>query len=145
MTGIKSIVFFGTNQTTNTTGETIELKESALWASLGAKASYNKAHLLVDLPTVTTGSTLSVAVWEEFSGVGYVETANSSVRAVRSGQKLWLVNDPGAIGNLNGSTVTQVGSFPLLGVGNNKKIVFTQNSTVASIHADCYFVFVGGQ
>ena len=139
MVSQKSIAFFGTNETVNVTGVGINLDAFDL-----PQASFSRANVLIDFPTIAvSGGTLSVSVQERFSGLGYVETANATTRAIRPGQKLWLVNSsPGTLASLNASTIAQVGPFPLLGTGGaDKRVVFTQNSVITEIFADVYFVF----
>lgn len=142
----KSIQFFGTNNTafvasSNGTISTVTLSENANWANLDGKLAYSKANVIINFPTLisaTTGATMIISIQERFSGAGFIETASSSIRAIKQGTQLILTN--AVANNLNGSTVTQLGSFPALGNGIDKQVVFTM-STIQTISADVYWTF----
>ena len=137
----KSIIFFGTSTTatTNSTTSISTLSESGNLATYSGfqfgKTGFSRANFIINVGTMTTtAGTLQVSVQERFSDLGFVETARAGVISGTGQYKLG--NEPAN----STQTPNQWGSFPLLGNGTDKQIVFTSNS-ISTLGVDCYFVF----
>lgn len=133
---IKTIYFLGTSATATTNGtiSTSTLSESVDFG-LG-HSQFNKCNVLINVNTLTaaTGNGMNISFRELFSNVGYVETAKSG--SITATGQYWLGHD---VANST-QTTKQWGSFPALGMGLNKQIVFT-NNTIQAESVDIYVVY----
>lgn len=133
----KTIYFFGTNATATANGtiSSTTLLENAIGQGLN-KLAWNKCNVLLNFNTITSASTgtITASFREYFSGVGYVETAKTGT--ITTIGNYWLMRYA-----TNATQMTnQWGSFPSLGTGMDKEIVFT-NSTIQAVSVDAYIVY----